>query len=329
MKTSYLQTSLLLLLLVFYACADNSPDPDKDPHIPQVLAYLHSISGTQTLSGQHNREPNAEPAKWTDYIQETTGKYPALWSGDFLFQQNNMDNRWTMIHEAKKQWDNGAVINLMWHACPPDEGEPCGWDPGLLNAQLTDDQWAELTTDGTLLHETWKSRMDEIAVYLQFLEDNGVEVLFRPFHEMNQGKFWWGGRPGPEGTAKLYRLTHDYFTENKGLSNLIWVWNMQDLSRDFEAYNPGDEYWQVFSFDVYGNGYDASWYSYILPIAGEKPMAIGECSKLPSSEMLAAQARWVFFMPWAELVKETNSTAEIQQIYDDPRVLTRDELPGW
>lgn len=329
MKTSCRYTSLLLFLLIFTACADNSPDPDQDEHTPQVLAYLYSISGTQTLSGQHNREPNAEPAKWTDYIQATTGKYPALWSGDFLFQQNNMDNRWTMIHEAKKQWDNGAVINLMWHGCPPDEGEPCGWDPGLLNAQLTDDQWTELTTDGTPLNETWKGRMDDIAVYLQFLEDNGVEVLFRPFHEMNQGKFWWGGRPGPDGTAKLYRLTHDYFTDVKGLTNLIWVWNMQDLSRDFEAYNPGDEYWQVFSFDVYGNGYDASWYSYILPIAGEKPMAIGECSKLPSSEMLAAQPRWVFFMPWAELVKETNSTAEIQQIYEDPRVLTRDELPGW
>lgn len=316
-------------MLILNACADTSPKPERVPHSSQVLPYLYSISGTKTLSGQHNREPNAEPAKWTNYIQETTGTYPALWSGDFLFQQNNMDNRWTMIHEAKRQWDNGAVINLMWHACPPDEGEPCGWDPGLLNAQLTDAQWTELTTDGTPLNDTWESRMDEIAVYLQYLKDNGVEVLFRPFHEMNQGKFWWGGRPGPEGTAKLYRLTHDYFTEEKGLTNLIWVWNMQDLSRDFEAYNPGNEYWEVFGFDVYEDGFDASWYTYILPIVGEKPMAIGECSQLPSSEMLAAQPRWIFFMPWAELVKEANSPAEIQHLYDDPRVLTRDELPGW
>ncbi|MBD0778719.1 glycoside hydrolase [Maribacter sp. ANRC-HE7] len=295
----------------------------------QVLSYLHSISGKTILAGQHNKEPNAKPAMWTDYIKETTGKYPALWSGDFLFQQENIDNRWKMIHEAKKQWDNGAVINIMWHACPPDQGEPCGWDPGILNAQLTDKQWHELLTNGTPLNEQWKSRMDEIAVYLQFLEDNGVEVLFRPLHEMNQGLFWWGGRPGPNGTAQLYRLIHHYFTDVKKLSNLVWVWDMQDMSWDFEAYNPGDEYWDIFGFDIYDNGYDSSWYEYILTIVEDKPIAIAECSKLPSPDILISQPKWVFFMPWAELVKETNSVEEIQNIYNQPRVITRDEMPGW
>ncbi len=295
----------------------------------QTLDYLYSISGEKTLAGQHNREPNARPAMWTEYIKETTGKYPALWSGDFLFQQDNIDNRWTMIYEAERQWKNGAVINLMWHACPPDEGEPCAWDPGLLNAPLDDEQWEALLTEGTDLNARWKSRMDDIAVYLQYLEDHGVEVLFRPLHEMNQGKFWWGGRPGPEGTAKLYRYVHEYFTQAKGLSNLIWVWDMQDLSRDFEDYNPGDAYWDVFAFDIYDKGFDGSWYTYILPIAGEKPVAMGECAKLPGPAILAAQPRWAFFMPWAELVKEANTTEAIQSLYDDPRVITLDEMPGW
>ena len=295
----------------------------------KTLEYIKGISGKMTLAGQHNKEPNADPDRWTRFIKETTGKYPALWSGDFLFQQENIDARWTMIHEAKRQWDQGAVINLMWHACPPDEGEPCGWNPGLLNAQLTDEQWAELITDGSPLNETWKKRMDDIAIYLQYLEDNGVEVLFRPFHEMNQGKFWWGGRPGPDGTARLYRITHDYLTGTKGLKNLVWVWDMQDLSRDFDAYNPGDAYWDLFGFDIYDRGYDPSWYNYILLIAGDKPMAIGECARLPSPAILESQTRWVFFMPWAELVRESNSTEEILEIYNDPAVITRDEMPGW
>ncbi len=219
-----------------------------------------------------------------------------------------------MIYEAERQWKKGAFINLMWHGCPPDEGEPCDWDPGLLNAQLDDEQWEEITTDGTPLNLIWKKRMDDIAVYLQYLEDKKVEVLFRPFHEMNQGKFWWGGRPGPDGTAKLFRITHDYFMNEKGLTNLIWVWDMQDMSRDFEMYNPGDEYWDVFGFDVYDDGYDISWYNYILPIVGDKPMAIGECSKIPSSDMLNNQPRWTFFMPWAELVKKANTVEEINTI---------------
>lgn len=293
----------------------------------KVLPYLQRISGTKTLAGQHNKEPNAEPTKWTDYVYKTTGKYPALWSGDFLFQQENIDNRWKMIKEAERQYRAGAVVNIMWHACPPAAGEPCGWDPGLLNQLLTDAQWQELITDGTPLNKTWKSRMDDIAVYLQYLKDQKVEVLFRPLHEMNQGKFWWGGRPGPQGTARLYQITHDYLAKTKGLTNLIWVWDMQDMSRDFAAYNPGDKYWDIFAFDVYDKGYDKSWYDYILPIVGKKPMAIGECEKLPTPAVLASQPRWVFFMSWAELVQEKNSAEALKTLYNDPRVLTRDELP--
>ena len=56
--------------------------------------------------------------------------------------------------------------------------------------------------------------------------------------------FWWGGRPGPEGTRRLYQITHDYLFHNKSLTNLIWTWNIQDfvtLPSDADDYNPGDE----------------------------------------------------------------------------------------
>jgi mannan endo-1,4-beta-mannosidase len=34
-------------------------------------------------------------------------------------------------------------------------------------------------------------------------------------------------------------------------------------------------------------------------------------------------------MPWAELVKESNSLEDIIGIYNNPHVLTLDEMPGW
>jgi mannan endo-1,4-beta-mannosidase len=82
------------------------------------------------VAGQHNREPNSEPAKWTDWIYDNTGKYPGLWSGDFLYEQDCIDNRGIMIAEAKSQWQQGALVNLMYHACPPTTGEPCAWEGG-------------------------------------------------------------------------------------------------------------------------------------------------------------------------------------------------------
>jgi mannan endo-1,4-beta-mannosidase len=46
---------------------------------------------------------------------------------------------------------------------------------------------------------------------------------------------------GPEGTVKLYQMLHDYMVKEKKLTNLIWVWDIQDLKTwptDAKAYKP-------------------------------------------------------------------------------------------
>ena len=295
----------------------------------RVLAYLRGISGTKTLAGQHNREPNWEPAKWTNAIYNTTGRWPGLWSGDFLYQQENIDARGTMIAEAKKQFAAGAVVQLMWHGCPPTQGEACGWQGGVVS-KLSDSQWNELLTDGSNLNKIWKSRADRLVPYLQDLKNNGVAVLFRPYHEMNQGVFWWGGRTGSQGTRRLYQMLHDYLTKTKGLDNLIWVWDVQDLSWNFNDYNPGDAYWDIAALDFYnGDGFTKAKYDAMLAVAGSKPIAIGECDRLPTATELRNQPRWVFFMGWSELVYEKNSATEIKNVYTAGNVVTREQLPGW
>jgi mannan endo-1,4-beta-mannosidase len=296
----------------------------------KVLELLRGISGARTLSGQHNREPNSTPSVFTDAIFTTTGSYPALWSGDFLFQQESIDARGSLIQEAKREWGRGAIVDLMWHACPPDHGEPCEWQAaGGVLSHLDDAKWNELVTDGAPLNRAWKSRLDEIARYLKELQDAGVAVLWRPLHEMNQGQFWWGGRPGPHGTARLYQITHDYLEQQKGLVNLVWVWDVQDLDWSWASYDPGAGYWDVLAMDMYGDGYTAQKYEALLQLAGGKPIAIGECAKLPTPSELLAQPRWTFFMAWAELVYSSNSEQQIRQLYYDPRVVTLDEMPGW
>ncbi len=298
----------------------------------QVLSFLKSISGKQIVMAQHNREPNSEPAKWTKQIKKTTGKYPAMWSGDFLFERENIRDRWIMIHEAENQWKQGAIVQIMLHTCPPIYGEPCGWEgDNSILSNLTDAEWNELVTGGTTLNKNWKIRLDSIALYLQYLQEKKVEVLFRPLHEMNQGKFWWGGRMGSEGTAKLYRITHDYLTKEKGLHNLVWIWDVQDLDFKWKEYNPGDAYWDILALDVYddASGYTDKKYEEILKLAGNKPIAIGECQKLPSLETLVNQPRWTFVMPWAELVYEHNPNALINELYNNKRCITLDQMKGW
>lgn len=306
--------------------AEPSPSALAHQRARAVLAYLKSIRGKAIVAGIHNREPNQEPSRQTDRITALTGRHPALWSGDFLFSAADVSNRWTLIRECRRQWEQGSIVQLLAHVAPPNQPEVCRWRGGI-QSRLSDDQWRDLVTDGGTLNRAWKERLDGYAVYLRYLQTNGVPVLFRPLHEMNQGRFWWGGRPGPDGTARLYRLTHDHLTRTRGLTNLLWVWDMQDLSRDFADYNPGADYWDIFAFDIYNEGFQREWYDLIRPLVGDKPMGIGECERLPSLRLLAEQPDWCFFMSWAELTFSRNPPERITALYHATNVVTRERLP--
>jgi len=310
------------------AGADAAPTPRQ-----QLLGLITGISGSKTMSGEHNRE--ASEGDFISAMDTITGHYPALWGGDFLYETEEIQNRPNMIQHLMDGWDGGSVVSLMYHACPPTQGEACDWDGGVLST-LTDAQWSDLTTDGGTLNAVWKSRLDAIAPYFQTLKDAGIAATFRPQHEMNQGAFWWGGRPGPGGTAKLFQITHDYLVGEKGLDNIVWVWSVQDIwnsqddSYDWNLYDPGDGYWDVMALDFYdGAGFTTAKYQAMLAQAGSKPIAIGECEVLPTPAEIAAQPRWVYFMGWAELIQQNDTNAQITATYTAPGVLTQDTMPGW
>ncbi len=326
MKTLKMMSVLMLLAVCSYS---------QTPY--ESLNYLYSIQGNNTIGGIHNRQPIGNPNQYSQQFNSVTGDWPGLYSSDFMFEYNEIDDRQAMINQVINEWNNGAMINLMWHACNPVSGESCNWDSGSgdVKSYLNNTQWNNLLTNGTTINNNWKAMMDEVATFLQQLEDAGVEVFFRPLHEMNQGMFWWGGRPGSGGTAALYRLTHDYFTYEKGLSNLIWVWNLQDFSSftsDLNNYDPGSSYWDVLTMDMYwsdGNGYTSTKYNAMVNKANGKPIGIGECEDLPAVNLLNQQSLWTFFMGWSELVFSGNSNQKIQDIYWSGRVQVLDEMPGW
>ena len=153
-----------------------------------MLNYFSSISGSKIIAGKHNREPNSDPSKWTRTARDITGLYPGLWGGDFLFLPDDVSHRQTMINEAIKEWNAGSVVALTWHVCPPNVGETCNWDSNGVLSQLSNDQWNSLIQDGGDLNKKWKSRLDTVVPYFQQLKDAGVVAIWRPLHEMNEGK---------------------------------------------------------------------------------------------------------------------------------------------
>ncbi len=308
-----------------------------------VLDYFKSVTGKDMITALHNQEPNSDPDKQTSQLVGEIGITPAMWSGDFLYAKSDIDNRQTMIDEAIREWNNGAIIQLMLHVAPPtmtveEEKNGCAWDDRTSGNQrgvqcyLSAAQWEDLLTDGGELNTNWKLRLDEYAYYLQQLKDAGATVLFRPFHEMNQHVFWWGGELGEYGTTGLYRMTRDYLENEKGLDNIIWVWDMQDLPADYavensthqplpdsippydatdlQLFNPGEDYWDIFAIDFYdAAGYSDFWYDQACSIVAEsgKPMIIGETGTIITEEEWNAQPQWSLCMPWAGQVFSQNS----------------------
>ncbi len=323
---------LCLTLLAAFASAQTAPaapqpvNPHASPEARALLKYLDSISGKYTLSGQHNY-PN-HIARWTDRAYDLTGKYPAVFGQDFGFQggedKDSAEARPALIEEIKRQYQNGAIPTLTWHAVRPSSDEPATFRENI-QSDLTDFEWNELLTPGTNLNQRWRAQVDVIAGFLAQLRDAHVPVLFRPYHEMNGNWFWWGGRPGDKGSSALYRQMFDRFVNVHRLDNLIWVWNVNTPggnSGPFADYFPGKEYVDVFSVDNYGE-FKQVYYDDILALAGSKPIALGEVGGVPSPTVLKQQPKWTWFMTWSEFVEFATPLEQLQATFNAPTVVNR------
>jgi mannan endo-1,4-beta-mannosidase len=299
------------------------------PEAVRLLEYLYSISGKQTLVGQHAEPLNVMTRLPT--VQRITGAYPAVCGFDFGFSApgtwDGINFRQNIVDEAIRKCDEGFIITMMWHAVRPIEDEPVTFK-GSVQGKLTDKEWQDLITPGTAINERWKSQVDVIAFFLKQLRNADVPVLWRPYHEINGNFFWWNGKIGENGTKKLYRMLYDRLVNFHKLNNLIWVYNCNEIRGDTAPYDsvyPGDDVVDILATDVYRNGFDPNDYNQLLALAKDKLIALGEVGMPPTPEQLREQPKWVWFMSWgipyADRIKPT------KEIYDCNETLTWEELP--
>ena len=323
---------LFLLLVSFKTNAQSFQPVNKNatPEAKNLLSYLYSINGKYILSGEHNF--NEGMNRFNDSVFAITGKYPAVWGTDFIW--NGMeDNGQAIVNEAIKKYKEGYIITLMFHEGRPIDNPPYGWKESV-QAKLTDAQWKELTTEETDLNKRWLAQIDKVAGYLQQLDSAHIPVLWRPYHEMNGVWFWWGDKKGKDGIQKLWKMMYDRYTNHFHLNNLLWVWGANaprdipgDEAYDYKNYYPGNEYVDVLGADVYHMDYEQKDYNELLGLAKGKLIALTECGELPSLTILQAQPKWSWFLVWTNFIDEPhNSPQHVKEIYDLPQVLTHDEV---
>ena len=343
-------------------------NPNASQQAKNVYAFLLEQSGKKTLSGVQSSHCNTND--FVDAVHKLTGKHPALAGYDFLFLQfSPTPEGWSWVRNyndisaPKEQWQNNGLVNYMWHWNVPDS--KAAWDKGLKEYDFdgysfyTEDtsfDIREALKSGTWQNEFIMKDIEEVAGYLQLLEDENIPVIWRPLHEAagnfglyeggGSGAWFWWGNHGPEPCRQLWRLLYDQLVNVYGLDNLIWVWTA-DIAKGHEARNlewyPGDEYVDIVSFDVYEDNTDAKTYQYqaLLDMTGgRKLVTVSECGNIPDpAKCMQAGNKWSWFMVWPSADSNGNiiltpdswsrNTADYwKKVMSSPYVMNREQMPN-
>lgn len=298
-------------------------NPKASSEARALLSYLYECKGSRLITGMHNNQ--AEPNDYYDKIHGTTGKFSGVWGSDFRYGDHAKHRR-LIIETAIEQWNKGALITLMYHQVRPQDDEfKGGW--GSVQGDLSQSEWQNLVTPGSELHNQWLAKIDTVAGWLKILRDASVPVLWRPYHEMNGGWFWWGKHPGRDGFQKLWILMYERYVHVHDLDNLLWVFNPNAPNRAEEPhpYFPGHDYVDVLAYDYYGESpYRQEYYDGLKTLAQGKPLAIAECGPLPDPNRIKkTQPGFVWFMGWRDVLYNKNSEENIINVWQHPYCLNR------
>ena len=128
-------------------------------------------------------------------------------------------------------------------------------------------------------------------------------------------------------------MEYEYFVKHHRLDNLLWVWNTnapRDKKNDeayaYEDFFPGLDVVDVLAADVYHEDWKPSHHDDLARLAQGKPIALGEVGQPPTPELLAAQPRWAWFMPWGNLVFRGQGPERLKQLFAGDRVLSLEDV---
>lgn len=283
-----------------------------------VYEYLKEVYGKVCLTGQMESTWMGSPDYEMNYIEAATGKLPAIRGLDFM--HNDFAG---VTKRAQEWWEKGGIPTICWHT-------GSDFASGYDESKSHNLNWDEAFVPGTETYNELLADMDRAVPYLQQLEDAGVPVLWRPFHELDGGWFWWS-KGGAENFVKLWQLMYSRYTDYWGLDNLIWVFGYSGNGGNMAAWYPGDSYVDLVGADSYSPGANVHLYEECEALAPEgMPLVFHECGTIPTEAQMKAGAPWSFFMVWHTdyITNEKNNTKEsLNEIYNSEYFITLDELP--
>lgn len=310
-------------------------DGGANDTVKRLMAAFAALYGNGILSGQMDCSWSSS-IDMVQKVQNDTGALPVIKGFDFMDDTNAATAAWgnSQVSEAIDWWKEGGLVAYCWHWRNPASEEHSDSDKSLSSYKPDETDFRIPWKNGALDTESeafsqLKADVDIVAGELQKLQDAGVAVLWRPLHEAAGDPkykipwFWWGYAAGSAAGSTytdddaaayraLWKWLFSYLTNEKGLHNLVWVWNGQSAD-----YYPGDAYVDILGYDCYetDHGSQKALFDMLTgwsdsPATAPKMAALTECGCIPASNALMADgAKWLYFMVWNDddnLADDTN-----------------------
>ncbi|ONI70226.1 hypothetical protein ALI144C_46970 [Actinosynnema sp. ALI-1.44] len=258
-------------------------DPKATPAARELLAWLTALpqrKENRVVSGQQlSADAREDYDKLFHGMTRKFGKTPALLGASF-------DGYWKKetVGVMIDHWRAGGLVTMELH-------RPNPFLPKVDPESYRVDLWAPKNDLSALLADApasparsrWRADVELLGDIIQQLDEAGVPLILRPFHELNGIWFWWGQdqRTGRSEVVRLYRDLYTYITETRDLHNVLWAYSP---ARPWDGprmrFYPGDDivdimgptsYHNVVSFGLDGQVEDIS-----DMLAAQRPMALLE-----------------------------------------------------
>ena len=236
-------------------------------------------------------------------LQNTTGELPGIIGVDYEHNKIATPAQLATVNKVLIEfWKAGGLITINWAPHNPwwnDESNieqnPGIWsDTRTNNGDMSQVNLTQLVNLHSPMHKIWRRKLDRIATALNELQTAGVVVLWRPLQEMNGNWFWWGISSSPKDPKPYIDLWIDmyrYFTEEKKLNNLLWVYSPNQgptmMERSFikpvDWRYPGPGYVDVIAGTAYNDDLDIRDYQKYRQLG--KPIAMAEFGPVAGGEI--------------------------------------------
>jgi len=330
-----MKNKITILLAVFFVISCKSTrnnttsvslPSDKDATAETVALYRNLFKAREKGYMFGHQDALAYGVNWKyeegrSDVKDVTGDYPAVYGWDLGRMENkeakDLDGvPFNKQREYIKQvYDRGGINTYSWHMNNPLSGKDA-WDnaPGTVASILP----------GGAKHALFTKWLDNAAEFILTLKGSDgklIPILYRPYHEFTGNWFWWcKNTTTPEQFKELWKFTVTYF-QNKGVHNLIYVYNTSDANvsteEEFVEYYPGDEYVDMVSFDIYQGGSEAQ---KLQKFSGDTKKLIGIIEKVGKEHnKLTAIAETGFEQIeyaawWTETLKNAIGNAKISYV---------------